>query len=348
MVIIGTSNPDADMRGNLDAMREADRGLGKGLGVKRREYTKDKKNLLRELNININKGVVNGAEYDRTKIIILKGKRLVFSEDTRKTSAVNKFKELVEKAKTEHTKTPAALVEEKLKAEGLENIPEDLTDSVLSESLERLDEEISERANEISVNMTENELRELRGILAEKGNSGEEKIKFLEVEGKHWREKSGEGGPKAKLYEAMADIVDLKTDEIRLRHNLRPESERARSIVEEEADTNDLTRLERFKRWAKKNIGGISVVAISVAGIITTIVMGFRNAVRKGASATSKFAKALAKVGEKVAPVLGELLNLVAKVLTLGAKGVGFLSKNLWILAVTVAHALAERHKRKA
>ena len=136
--------------------------------------------------------MVNGAEYDGTKIIILKGKRLVFSEDARKTSAFEEFKELVERAKAEHVKTPAALVEEKLKAEGLENIPEDLTDSVLRGSLERLDDEISEKAKEITnfVDMSENELRELRGILAVKGNSGEEKIKFLEVEGKHWRERN--------------------------------------------------------------------------------------------------------------------------------------------------------------
>ena len=53
----------------------------------------------------------------------------------------------------------------------------------------------------------------------------------------------------------------------------------------------------------KKNIGGISVVAISVAGIITTIVMGARTVIKNGAQATSKFAKALVKVGEKVAPI---------------------------------------------
>ena len=75
-------------------------------------------------------------------------------------------------------------------------------------------------------------------------------------------------------------------------------------MIEEEAQQNDLTRFERFKQWAKKNLGGISVVAISVAGIVTTIVMGARTAIKKGAQATSKFARALAKVGEKVAPII--------------------------------------------
>ena len=88
---------------------------------------------------------------------------------------------------------------------------------------------------------------------------------------------------KDKLYEAIADVAVLKADEIRWRTNRHPKGELAQSIVEDEAEGNDLTRFERFKRWAKRNLGGILVVAISVAGIITTIVMGARNAIRKGA-----------------------------------------------------------------
>ena len=143
----------------------------------------------------------------------------------------------------------------------------------------------------------------------------------------------------------MADVCVLKADEIRLRRNQRPESELARSIVEEEAQNNDLTRFERFKRWTKKNLGGISVIPVSVAGIITTTVMGARNAVKRGARAT-RFTKTLAKIAEKAAPVLGALLNLAAKVLTLGAKAVGFLSQHLWILVVAIAYALYERRRR--
>ena len=92
---------------------------------------------------------------------------------------------------------------------------------------------------------------------------------------------------------------------------------------------------------------GISVAAISVAGITTTIVMGARNAVKRGARATSKFAKTLAKVAEKTVPVIGALLNLAAKVLTLGAKAVGFLSNHLWISAVAITYALYERRRKK-
>ena len=88
---------------------------------------------------------------------------------------------------------------------------------------------------------------------------------------------------KKRLYEGMADVCVLKADEIRLRRNERPESETIQSMIEEEAQRNDLTRFKRFKQWTKKNPGGISVVAISVAGIITTIAMGARNVIKKGA-----------------------------------------------------------------
>ena len=146
----------------------------------------------------------------------------------------------------------------------------------------------------------------------------------------------------------MADVCVLKADEIRLRRNQRPESEIiVQNIVEEEARNDDLTRFERFKRWSKKNLGGISLVAISVAGIITSIVMGARNVVKRGASATSKFAKSLAKIAEKTVPVIARLLNLAAKALTLGVKAVNFLSNHLWILAVAITYALYEERRKK-
>ena len=73
--------------------------------------------------------------------------------------------------------------------------------------------------------------------------------------------------------------------------------------------------------------------------------MGARTVIKKGAQATSKFAKALAKLGEKAAPVIGGLFNLAAKLLTLSANALGFLAKNLWLLAVGLAYLLYEKKK---
>ena len=148
---------------------------------------------------------------------------------------------------------------------------------------------------------------------------------------------------KSRLYEEMADVCVLKADEIRLRRNQRPESEIVQNIVEEEARNNNLTRFERFKRWSKKTLVAFLLLLYQFAGIITTIVMGARTVIKKGAQATSKFAKSLAKLGEKAAPVIGNLFNLAEKLLTLSANAVRFLSKNLWLLAVGWAYMLYEK-----
>ena len=91
LVIIGGFN---SVREGLDEVKNADRELGKKLGVIKRSYTEDKKNLLRELRININKGdgpsaktlfeklkvtvnrkgKMNGAEFDGVRIIVQKYK----------------------------------------------------------------------------------------------------------------------------------------------------------------------------------------------------------------------------------------------------------------------------------
>ena len=86
-------NPE--IRQGLEEERQADRELGKIQGVRNRGYTEDKKNLLKELGISLNKGdgpfaknvfeklkvtvnskgKVNGAEFDGIKIIVQKGKK---------------------------------------------------------------------------------------------------------------------------------------------------------------------------------------------------------------------------------------------------------------------------------
>ena len=328
---------------------------------------KIKKNLLKELGISLNKGdgpfaksifeklkvtvnrkgKINGAEFDNVRIIVQKEKRLVYTEDGKKLAKVVEFKELVDKAELEHQKTPAAVVEKTLP-----DIPvnTELERSVVRNSIENLEHFIDEQVAEIeanSVTIDRQKIREFRGITKMSDHNSDNGA--LKAQETYFRDlaKAEPNALKKKIYEEMAQVCVLKADEIRLRRNKRPESETVQSMIEEEAQQNDLTRFERFKQWAKKNLGNISLAAISVAGIITTIVMGARTAIKKGAQATSKFAKALAKVGAKVAPITGNLLGLVAKLLTLGAGVVGFLAKNLWLLAVAIAYILYEKYKKK-
>ncbi|CAB4008748.1 Hypothetical predicted protein [Paramuricea clavata] len=219
---------------------------------------------------------IKGATFKDFKIIILKNGKMEYPTYKSKESAVNEYKELIRKAKVEHSKTSAASVEEQLEQQNL-NAPRELVDDVLTNTIERMDDELS----------NQNHWKEL-----------------AETERTAGREQ------KALFYEAMANMAGLKGDEIRLRSNERPTGSKTTSIVEEEVNANDLTRFERFKKWAKEKITGISVVAISVAGIIAMIVMRARSVAKRGARATSKFAKAVANLARKmVSVVVGELFN---------------------------------------
>ncbi len=125
----------------------------------------------------------------------------------------------------------------------------------------------------------------------------------------------------------------------------RPESEDALPMIEEETERNDLTRFERFKRWAKENITGVSAVAISVAGIVTAAVMAGRNAAKKGAKAVGNFGKALANLAKKAGPAIATIVNVLAQVLTWGAKALEFLSRNLWIVALFLTYLVYDTVK---
>ena len=105
-----------------------------------------------------------------------------------------------------------------------------------------MDDEPFERANGIRVELTDNELREFRGILNAKSDE------FLKIEEEHWRDlaKKEPNARKDKLYEAIADVAALKADEIRLQTNRRPKGELAQSIVEEEAEGN---KVGKRKLW---------------------------------------------------------------------------------------------------
>ena len=156
----------------------------KDAGVIRRAYTEDKKNLLRELGIQLNKGdgpsaksvfeklkvtvnrkgKVNGAEFDGVRIIVQKGKKLVYTEDVKKLPKVTEFKELAKNAELERKKTPAGLIDETLPDI---TVSTDLERSVLRNSIENLESFIDERVAEIEANsatIDREKIREFRGI----------------------------------------------------------------------------------------------------------------------------------------------------------------------------------------
>ncbi len=176
------------------------------------------------------------------------------------------------------------------------------------------------------------------------------KIAGLKVDTEHWEnlEEKEQDPTKKQLYKTAKELCVAKKSYMEVRANQRPESEEALSMIGEETERNDLTRFERFKKWAKENITGVSAIAISVAGIITATVMAGRNAVRKGAKAVGQFGKALANLAKKAGPAIATILNILAQVLTWGAKALEFLSRNLWIVALFLTYLVYDTVKERA
>ena len=310
-------------------------------------------------------GRINGALYKGKKILVMKGGEMAWSEDKSKVRYVKEFEELLKKAHAEHQKTPAAQVEGHLEAQGLD-AEEETVDSVLEETSEAIGERISESGDEVLNNpditanerremeklFSFNEYRELSGVAHEglpKLTGDKEtdkklidgKLKGYKKDAEHWitlAEKEEKGSARRRALELAGQTSELLGDRLRLSTGQRVQSKEALEIMEKVIEANDLTRFERFRKWARENLLELSAVSISVAGILTTVIMAGRSALKRGAQAVSKFGKAVANLAKKFGPILSAIGTLVSKVLTLGAQGVLFLAQNLWILVLALTY----------
>ena len=370
ILVIDGSNP-VFTRVDVDAPSTSGiPNVGRDVGVMRRHIIHDMKQFFKKgLGLTINKedgpnstiiydkvrfttnkdNKINGATYKGKKILILKDGKLIYSTDKTKAQLVNEFKELLKKAYAEHKKTPTPIAERRAGVD----LPQNVMNDIIGDVNDRIDSEIDRRFDEISTSteITANELRELRGTLYAR-EGGEEKIKALGIEMEHWKKESDKAkiegkNNKALLYDAMRKAAELKADKIRLKLNQKPVSKEVLSMIEEETDVNDLTRLEKFKKWARENVVGVSAIAISIAGIVTTAVIGARSVVKKGGKALGKFARDVSKVFKKLGPLFSALGTLLSKMILAGSQGLLWLSQNLWVLFLIIASIVYNEYRRK-
>ena len=299
---------------------------------------------------------------DRLITLKFKGKDVKLTAkgklDGRSAKTANKdIVKAIEDAKVEYEKSFDAVADE---GAGL-SLSDEARESVRESVAGSLGDLVWDMYDEISQNdLDKNTEREIKGIpYADKNidydnledqnekDQYDAKIAGLKVDTEHWKnlEEKEQDPTKKLLYKTAKELCIAKKSYMEVRANQRPESEEALSMIQEEARTNDLTRSERFKRWAKENITGVSAVAISVAGIITTVVISGRNAVKKGAKAVGQFGKALANLAKKAGPAIATILNVLAQVLTWGAKALEFLSRNLWIVALFLTYLVYDTVK---
>ena len=328
-------------------------------GIKR-SITNDVKKIFKDIfNVSIEKkngsnseSILENTRFQSAKdgrfTIEFKGKRIGWIERDRSVSLfekknrklVDEFKNSMDGAAREYQQTPESLVK---------NLPDYAVEDILNASVERISERISDEVDNLTATLTEQELREFAGVLNPKGPTAEVRIKALEVQADHWKsvrketESAAEKGSpneveRAKLelskIESLEKTAKLQADFERLKNNEKPIHDETLDIINDEIQENDLSKLERFKQWARENLIGFSAIAISIAGIITTVVIAGRKAVKETAKGVGTVAKALFNLGKKLGPLIAPMLNILATAVSWGVKGLEFLSKNLWLLVI--------------
>ena len=213
----------------------------------------------------------------------------------------------IENAKKEYYKSLSSMTDETLGV----SLPDEAIASVQESVANSLEDLVWDKHDEISQNDQDKNIeREINGIPHVDDNVDyddledpnqkaqyDAKIAGLKANIEHWKdvEQREQDPVKKRLYKTAKELCITKKSYMEVKAGFRPESEEVLSMIQDEAQRNDLTRFERFKKWAKENIAGVSAVAISIAGIITTIVIAGRNAVKKGAKAVGQFGKAARK-----------------------------------------------------
>ena len=200
-------------------------------------------------------------------------------------------------------------MEKQLEDFGVEDVSQEDAVSILSSIGERLSNRLAELEDDVLEvrrgGLTKAEMDEIIGVLAfdRTGNmSPEDQIKTLtEVEIQFWKEKLNEseeqsqGSVRSKQITGIIEMLEIKSDVLRIRNNQKPETNLVKKLIKEEVETGDISRPRRFSKWAKENTFGLSAVLISAAGILTTILVAGRGVIRSPRRTLQAFSQKLQK-----------------------------------------------------
>jgi hypothetical protein len=255
--------------------------------------------------------------------------------------ALREYKELVSKIREEPEGNGVKSASEESIYTSDENIRQD---NILSEEhasredIELID--MGEHLGNIS-GLTMKENNELRGVLnPPEGSDLISRIGptgALQIQADYFNEAIGDTVERATNAKGVTEYNDL-IERIEGLKEARDLTLKQRTIEEvREEQLKDISRLRRFMKWLGKEKVGLTGVAVSVAGLITTLIVHARGAIIGTAKATSSVAKALANIAKNAGPILVPILNAIATALSWGAKGIAWLASNLWVLAVAAA-----------
>ena len=253
-----------------------------------------------------------GVKEENSGVQILKrGKTSTLLYSNKNTKAHIEYKELINKLKTNHTIDEEYMVDTTPETSSITG----LTDNENQGKTMFLNQEnTSDQQSKLGDN----------GTLQTMINSIQETLDETKQEFEELRQEFDEKYRPTSFFNDITngEVQTLrdKTDEFEQRMNgleeLQNRLTEQRQNEEVRAEQEDISRLQRFKVWAKENLVGVSALTISVAGIITIIIVGVRKAIVKGAQATGKFAKAVYYLGKKLGSLLAPLLNIVTQAIS--------------------------------
>ena len=300
------------------------------------------KEFVSSLDITKSKLTFNGADV----AYIDTGGNFKMTENKKTTASLRRFLNLHEKALAEHKKGAKSVVEEETVGEtsrtNVEEIFEDAEEDFRQEATDTGDT-LVEHARELEKRgkITTQERREFAGVTAPKGPP-EVRIEALREQKKVFETNIElETDPERRqVMQEGRDVAEQGIDDARLEMGLQPESEGGKHRFREIVRENIRTKFERFRKWAKENLGAIAAIAISIAGIITTVVVAGKKTIVGASKGLGAVGKALAGLAKSALPILVPILNLLSTILSWGSKGLAFLAQNLWIVAVLIAGAI--------
>ena len=190
--------------------------------------------------------------------------------------------------------------------------------------------------------ITTQERRELVGVTAPKGPP-EVRTKALREQKKVFFETNIELETDPEIRHIMQegrDVAERGIDNADLEMRQVPWSEEGKHRYREIVRENLRTKFERFHKWATEHLGALAAIAISIAGIITTVVVAGKKTIIAASKGLGAVGKALAGLAKSALPILLPILNLLNTILSWGAKCLAFLAKNLWIVAILIAGAI--------
>ena len=289
----------------------------------------------------------NRLTFDGTPVVnINTSVKYVMYRNKKSAGPLRTFMEEYEKALAEHMKRVESTVEEETVGEASSAAVED----IFEDAREELRQEDTTAGNTFTERvlrlqkrgkLTVQETRDLAGIPVAKGTP-KEKIKFLKIESKRLEgELKTETDPERRqVMQEGKGLADRGIDSAKLEMGQQPETEEGKHRFREKVREDIRTKFERFRRWAKENIGALAAIAISIAGIITTVVVARKKTIMGASKGLGAVGKALAGLAKSALPILIPILNWLSTILSWGAKGLAFLVKNLWIVAILIAGAI--------